>query len=75
MSFIPYPKGLTFEEWSAIVVEEFAQQGMPQWVVPEMQWREWGDRIQEVDELTDLPYQADYENWEDWAERFVEAYY
>lgn len=75
MAFIPLPNEIDFQTWAAVVVETYANEGMPEGVPPEDDWKEWGIRIMEVNELEDLPYTHDFATWRAWAERVVESLY
>lgn len=72
MAFIPLPDGLTFEEWSAVVVEQYADQGIPEYYPTEVEWASWGQRLQEIDELAYLPDTAGFAEWRAWAMRVYE---
>lgn len=73
---VPTPRGLTFEEWSAFVAEMFAAQGLNMFdgVREGGDWREWGERLRQLDALSILPETATYARWNDWAERVVDFF-
>lgn len=65
---IPYPQGLTFDEWSAVVIEQFALTSIP----VGLPWREFGERLLEADATNSVPQTGAFGEWQDWAERVVE---
>lgn len=73
MAFVPQPLGLAFDEWAAIIVEQFSNEGVPENAPDETRWQEWGEKIQEVDALSDIPHPANFSTWQEWAERVVES--
>lgn len=71
---IPYPYGLTWEEWSNLIVEAYVEEGMPEWRPMEADWKEWAERISEVDTI-DTPTPEDFPDWRSWADRVVGLLY
>jgi hypothetical protein len=71
---IAYPAGLTFEEWSSLIVEEFAQDGIEQWRPEEEEWKRWGEFLANADEI-DVPDTFGFKDWRAWGERVVELNY
>ena len=69
---IPYPSDLTFERWASEFVALAFDSGIEIPLPPrESEWREWTDRLRELDEL-DVPLHNDFQSWQAWAERFVQ---
>lgn len=70
---VPQPGGLSFEEWSAVLSEQFAEYGLPEEHPTEGNWREWALRVRGVDALAEVPEPTFFEGWREWGERVVEA--
>jgi hypothetical protein len=66
------PRGHTFESWSTLIVEAYAEQQL-QMNVPEANWQEWGLGLMNVAIFNNgsIPSPYAYSNWNDWAEEVV----
>lgn len=67
---IPAPIGLAFEDWAAVVAEQYAPDypGNPP---TESAWRDWAGRLIQMDEFGGLPDPAGFGDWRLWAEEFL----
>lgn len=73
MAFIPNPYGLTFEEWSSVIIETYAQDGVDMYNVEEKNWRDWSERLQIIDDFSAVPFDDAFATWQQWGERVVEV--
>lgn len=67
---LPFPQGLSFENWAALVCEQYAGQGV-QDPVSEANWQEWARYLLYVPALAFIPDPSGFKSWKDWASRTV----
>lgn len=67
---LPFPQGLEFKDWAALVCEQYANSGV-QHPVEEASWKEWALALLYVPELAFLPNPAGFNSWREWASRVV----
>lgn len=60
---IPYPDSTDFETWKAMIVEQFAIQGIPKTLA----WREFGDALLNYESFPPIPRTDGFSDWRDWA--------
>lgn len=69
-ALLPQASGLQFQDWAALVAEQYAGQGV-QDPLPEAAWKDWAMSLFYVPQLAFLPNPEAFTSWREWADRVV----
>lgn len=66
------PRGHTFESWSALMIEAYAEQQL-QMGLTENKWQEFAQGMLLMDVFNNdaMPQPSAFSNWKDWAQEVV----
>lgn len=65
------PRGMTWAQYNALLVEQFAKQQLTQ--VPESQWRDFVDGMVSIGNFVKegVPDSRGFRSWQEWAQRYT----